>query len=675
MQYFILPLFLLVYFELLGKSVLSIFKNKKSYSFAFPIGYAFTLAVCYLFTSILTATNCSFYLLLGIFILFFIASLFFIFKKREHFKNNYNIYDLVLLVLISAVLLFFSFKTSLGDLDGFDSTFYLNYVSGNIGLNELNSKSVYFGTYGHTISTLYSFQSFYYFASAVLFIFGKLLAVFKIEFYYAAGFIWCFQLLFYFVFASLCVETLEKFFPKKYIIHISILMLMVFGYGKIYYNSVFGFYGNSLRTLFVSYAIYHLISYLNEDDKISFFISSIFLLASCAASSTSTFSFLFIFFALFFIDIDKNDNLFKEYSIIILMPLIDLLSVLSKKVNLAIVISLIIVFVLWFLNDSLVSILRKYKLKWAILFLSILIMFTLSYLVTGNIFDFNAFLNNNSEIYDMTLNYFRLYNGYAIVKLYKIVSVVALAIYLLVGRKEKYAQIIIVLILVFFNPFCCSFLNKVNVVYYRAYELILNPFTVIYFTYTIYKKINNELFYYLSSFILIIAISMSTDFVTPLYWHYSFIPSDNYNQLYKMANDEFDVIKKLDEEIQYYGIDSPKIITPNILTQSYLPNGYYIFGREKMKNENWTDSEKQLYKIFYPVLYWGDPAQPQNPDYDHMCEYIEDAGIDFIVQDKKVEYYDEEQNIWYPLSYKIDECGNYAFYENDSYAIYKYIND
>lgn len=675
MEYFILPLILLIYFELLGQSLLSVFNKKISYIFYFPVGYAFTLMSCYILTSILTALNCSFYLILCIYLLLFLASLFFIFKKKNSLRIRFNIYHLILLLISITILMYFSFNTTLGELNGFDSTFYLNLVTGNIGLNELNTNHVVYGTYGRSISLQYTFQSFYYLASTILFVFGKLMSIFKVDFYYATGFIWCFQVLFYFVFVSLCIETLNKLFPKKYVVHIAILMILVFGYGKLYYNSVFGFYGNSIRTLFVAYAIYHLIDYFKENDKTYFYISSMYMLAACATSSTATFSMFFLFFALFFMQIDKNDSLFKEYSIMLLIPLINLLSVLSGKVISGLVVGSVIMLTLWFLNDILIKYIRKYKLKWLFLILSILMMIALSYSVTRNIFDFSAFFENGSEIYDMTLDYFDLEIGYRIIQLYKKISLVFLLIYLFFVRKEKYAQIIVVLILVFFNPFCCSFLNKVNVVYYRAYELILNPFTFIYFIYFVFNLVDNKYVYYIGSVILMVLIYKSTDFKTPLYWHDSFIPSDNYNYVYKMTNDEFDVIQELKENIQYYKIDEPKIITTNILTQSYIPNGEYIYGREKAINKNWKKSELELYKIFYPVLYWNDSAQPKNPDYDHMCEHIKDAGIDFIVQDKKVEYYDEEQNIWYPLSYKIDGCGNYAFYENDSYAIYKYIND
>ena len=65
-------------------------------------------------------------------------------------------------------------------------------------------------------------------------------------------------------------------------------------------------------------------------------------------------------------------------------------------------------------------------------------------------------------------------------------------------------------------------------------------------------------------------------------------------------------------------------------------------------------------------------AQPDNPDYGHMCEYINEAEVDFIVQDKSIEYYDEKEDIYYSLTYKIDECGTYPIYENDDYALYMF---
>ena len=174
------------------------------------------------------------------------------------------------------------------------------------------------------------------------------------------------------------------------------------------------------------------------------------------------------------------------------------------------------------------------------------------------------------------------------------------------------------------------------------------------------------------SLLLISFIYNKINYETPDYWHEDFIPGDNYNYQAKMSEDDFQIIRELKDIIVSEDIEAPKIITPNILTQSMLPDGVYYYGREYQINPTWSDSELNLYGIFWPVLHYGDARQPEDPDYENMCEYIADAGIDFIVQPIGTEYYDFQKNIWYSLTYKIDECGEYAIYENDTCFLYQF---
>lgn len=671
MIYFVLPLLLIIYFEILGQS-LGTFLHIKKDTFSFLLGYVSFIAVCYITTSILTALNCSFYIALVFYILIFISSFYLIYKNIKSLKISFNFYHLLLVVISLVILMCFSFQTSLGDLNGFDSTHYLNMVTGNIGLKELNLNNVVFGTNDHNISYQYTFQSYYYLVSVLIYLFQKIVCLLGQEFFSSVGYIWCFQILFYVSFVTLIINSLEKYFKGNYFAHVSLLFLFVLTYGKLYFNSAFGFYGNTIRTVFIAFAIYHLVEYFDNKDKNEKTVFTISMLAACGTSSSAVFMIFFTYFALFFLEIDDDNNLFKEYAIILFIPMVNLFTVVMNNIIYSLLVSIILVLCLYFGNDIFISMVRKYRLKYPLLVLSFLLMFILSYRVTNNIFDFSAFLNNGNERYDMTIDYFDLNLGYYSTKIYKVVSLISLLLYLLLHYKDKYSKFILILIIVFFNPFCCSFINSVNVVYYRAYELIFNPFTVIFFTNSLLNIVNNKYigYGYFAFVILIVMVKGSVD--KPLYWHDTFVPSSDYNVIYKMTNEELNIIREINSLSIYESIDEPKIITPNLLTQSMIPSGIYIYGREYQINPNWSTSEKALYDIFWPVIHFGDARQPENPDYDNMCKYINDADIDFIVQPKATEYFDKEQNIWYSLTYKIDECGTYAFYDTDNYSVYRF---
>lgn len=671
MQYFILPFILIAYFEVLGQSVYELIGVRKDI-FNFLFGYVIVIFICYITTSLLTALDCSFYLIEIIYLTFFVSSLVLVYKQGRKLRITFRLSHFLLLLIPFSILICFSLNTTLGDLNGFDSTHYMNMVTGNVKLNALNRNSVYFGTDFKDISNQYTFQSFYYFASVILYITKVIFNIAGIEFFISHGYIWCFQLIFYLSLFALIINTLSKYFSKKFFIHIVYIFLFTFTYGKVYFASVYGFYGNTIRTIFVAFAIFHLIEYFDNKNKKEKSIFAISMLAACGTSSSAVFMIFFIYFAFFFFEIDNNDVLFKEYAIILFVPLLNLLAVVLNGVAYSVIISIFVTLFLYCGNDILVFIIRKYKLKYPLLILSFLLMLVLSYSVTHDIFDFTAFLKNGSEYYDMTFDYFDYNIGNNSTNIYKIVSLSSLVLYLFTNHKSTYARIIYILILVFFNPFCCSFLNEINVVYYRAYELILNPFTVIMFTSLIFAKLNYRILYNFYCIFIVSMLFLFGDIIHPSYWHESFIPPKDYNRIYKMTNEELNIIREVNALSIYEGIDEPKIITPNLLTQSMIPSGTYIYGRVYKINNHWNVSEKALYDIFWPVIHFGDARQPENPDYDNMCKYINDADIDFIVQPKATEYYDEEQDIWYSLTYKIDECGTYAFYDTDNYSVYRF---
>ena len=88
-------------------------------------------------------------------------------------------------------------------------------------------------------------------------------------------------------------------------------------------------------------------------------------------------------------------------------------------------------------------------------------------------------------------------------------------------------------------------------------------------------------------------------------------------------------------------------------------------------NSKWTEAEKQVYAIFYPPNYLGEGCKDVDPDYDNVAKYIKEAGIDYIVMDKKLEYYNKNTDSWKYLIYTIAECGyGYSIYSNDSYELF-----
>lgn len=669
--YFLVTLLFIAYLEISGQYLLYKLNKEDTFRVAFGFGFMALLAYGYLTSSILTYFDCSFYVVLFIYALYFIVSVVLIIKDIKKIKWHFDKLFWLLALCFVCIMLYYAYNTTLGDTSGFDSTFYLNMISTNIGAKHLNTKSIYYGTYTKDIQTQYTFQSYYYFVSCFVYICYKVLSNF-ISTNNFVIIIWVFQILYnYFIF-SLIYNVLYKFAKKKYLLWIVVIFIYLFFYGKMYFNNVFGFYGNTYRTVAISYAIMVLYNIFKDDDKYNWFILLICLYAACAFSSSAVFMVFFLLFGMYFVLVDSSDNLFKYYSFILFIPLINLLCILKDNALVNIVVSILFCLLLFIFNNKLIKISRMKYTRLCIVVVSTLIMVGLSYTVTHNIFDFNAFFNNGSELADMTINYFKSYHFFGNnEKNYRYIVWFLFTYVFLFENENKLVQLFLILILVIFNPFCCSFLNSVNGVYYRAYEIIVNPFTFILFMNMFFERVNFKPIYFVSLFYILLLFVRNTDFINPQYYHDSFKPSDNYNNLMKMSSDEYDAVLKIKEEVDYLNIDSPYIITANLFTEAIIPSGKYIFGREIMINGAWTDAEKQLYAIFYPSRYLGDYSDIE-ADYDNVAKYIKEAGIDYIVVNKKQEYYDSQNGYSY-LIFKVAECGvGYSIYNNDTYELLYY---
>lgn len=665
-------LVLLFYLEISGQYFL--YKlNRNDYPLAFGFGLMFLMAYCYITTSILTNLNCSFYIIAIIYSLYIFVTLILIIKDISKVNWHFDYKNWLLVLLFVGIVLCYSWNTTLGDTSGFDSVYYLNMISTNIKSSELNTTNLYFGGIGQTLFAQYTFQSYYYFVSYFVWIAYRVLSNIT-EVTYMSLTVWVFQIIYDFFLASIVINGCQKLNNKRVLLKLVSLFIFAFFYGKIYYNSVFGFYGNTYRTIAVSYSIMLLYELYMKNSKEGWILLGTSLLSACAFSSTALFITVFILFASYFTLVDKEKNLFKYYAVILIFPLIDLFATIEIEFNKCAIISVAICLILFIFGKPLRKMYRLKYLKLAILILSFIFMFVMSYKTTGNLLDFSAFFDNGSEQYDMTIDYFSNSTLYGKGETwYRIISLGGLLYACLFENKNGLIKSFLVLIFVVFNPFCCSFLYKINVVYYRAYEIILNPFTFILFIDLLLDRINNKYFYCASVSIIFILFAIGINYTRPQYHHGSFIPEENYNNLMKMNNDEFDVLYALKQDIDYHKEEeSPYIVSTNLFTMSVIPNGNYLYSRELRFSDGWSESKKQLYSIFYPSAYLGDEFERVPADYDNISEYLKQEDVDYLVVDKTREYYDPNGYFDYLIN-KVSASGyGYSIYHNDTYELFKF---
>ncbi len=669
--YIFIALIFIAYLELTGRVFL--YKlNLNKYSFAFPFGLLSLMAYGYITTSILTNINCSFYIVLAMFGIYFIGSIVLVIKNIKKIDFSFNWANIIAIIIFAFVMLFYAYNTTLGDRNGFDSTFYLNLISTNIGATKLNTTDLYYGTYNSlAVSNQYSFQTYYYFVSCFDFIALKVLSRLCEANYYSIT-IWVFQLLYNFFLCSLVINAFDVIAKDKKLLKYVSLFIFLFFFGKIYYNNIFGFYGNTFRTAAIGYCTLTLYELINKTDKNNWALFIISIIGSCAFSSSAVFTIVFLLYAAYYVLVAKEDNLFKYYAIALFFPLVNLITVVATdKTYISIITSLLFCLTLWFLNDRFILISRMKHTRKIILIFVFLLLASLSYTVTGNLFDTSALLNNHSELADMSMNYFSFIRLFGINELYfKIIIILLLIFAVIFENKNSFVIIAIVLLVSFFNTLTSPILYRYNVVYHRALDIIVNPFTFVLYFELLFNRINNKKIYCTSLIAIFILFAVNTNYNKPLYYHETFVPGDSYNNLMKMDNDEYEVVKKLKEEIDYSNSES-YIVTPNIFTESLIPNCTYLYGRCLTMSNDWSYAEKQIYSIFYPVSYLGEVSKGVKADYNNLAKYLKEAEIDYLVVDKTLEYYDETDKGYEYLIYKMAECGyGYSIYSNDRYEIF-----
>lgn len=667
MKYFVIAILLVIYFEILGQYLQNKL-NRQICEIGLGIGLMVFLSYAYITSSILTAMNCDFMVLIVLYSLFFITGVVCILKDIKKIKYRFSWLHLILVALVS-IFVFYSLNQSLGNLHGFDTTFYLNFVTGNAKLGNLNSKSVLYG--GDTrigISFQYKFQSFYYFASYIVYLGTKLFYL-----YPATVYIWVFQILFYAFFFSLLLNTYRKIANRKYNVLVLSIILIGFYFGKLYFNSVFGFFGNSYRIVCIGYVCYFLKDYFSNALLENKAVVSIATLAACSVSSTSLFVVIILYFAVFIVNYKNDKKILRWMSISLVLPTINLLTIVRENIWTSIFFSIIVMLTIYLIGDLVNCKLKKINIGIILFLITTIFMLFMSYRITGNLFDFTTFTNNLSGSADMTIDLLDFKDAPIIHIIYSLVFLTSFIIAFVFNRKDKLLLVSIIIFIMFLNPFCCTYFYKVNPVYHRTWDAIINPFMYIFVISLVCVKINNKLIKTLSLSLLSLISILNINFFKPSYYHDSFYIDGNYNKLYKMNDVDFDVIEHLKEDINNNGVIKPKIVTQNILTQSMITRGEYIYSRCFESNNKWTNAEYQIYAIFYQEQAYDGFYQPNDADTENVEKYIKEAGIDYLVLDKEWCYFDIKTNAAMPLMYKIDEF-KYPFYENEKYVIYHFDN-
>lgn len=661
MRYLVLPILLVFFFEMLGNTIVAKI-GIKGFAFNSIIGFATFMGFYYVLCFPLVLMKASFRLLMLITLIFIILCIILIIInfKKDHHTHDFKALAFVVFVVILQII--FANSNTIGSISLYDTVNYTNLITGNIYSSGLNTIDFMNGFPGENIG--YAYQAYYTFASVAYYLTNGIFSRINVQFFYFTQHTWMYSVILYFFIAQLFVNFVEEYKVKNNLIRILLFIFIILFMGNFYWNSEQAYLGNSYRMIITSYIFLYIRYYFSEKNISNLYMIILLSYANVACANSNSTLTIILAFGLWIIG-DNERNYLRILIALTVMPMINMFIQLRVN-NLIIIIFVFVLLFIGYFESDFNRIVERFKLKYFVTVLVALTLVLLSVKVSGSLFNFDGFLNNLSGWSDMTWDYTDFSSPWRFIANAFYIGITLCA--LVKCYREKSTKLLILIGVVFFNPFAANIQNEYMPVFYRNYDIVINYSTIFLSLSTFqYNKAK-----YINEILIILIILASYVAIKQINYHpnESFNKTDDYNEVLKMTNDEADTILFVKDYLNSNNITNIKAISSILQLRTELPNIKTLYSRNK--SFNGIDDDYELYKVFYPSDYFGDPYAPEDPDYCNICKLLGDSDYQLIVQDKRIDYYDSVSETYYSLMYLINECGTYPIYENDTYAVYYY---
>lgn len=659
MQYFLLPLFLVVFSELLGNITLNKF-NLSSFTFNGLFGFVLILGIYYVICFPLVALNVKFVVLLLVTLLYFLILLIFILKNHGYLKFNIKTIDFLIVLLLVGLQLYFASRNTVGSLWRYDTITYTNMISSTIYGSNINSMD-YANGFGSGFYTGYSFQSYYKLASVLYYLINGICNEIHIDFFYYTQHTWMYTIVLYVFIAEMVINFIKKFnINNKWVQLIAYLFIILF-MGNFYWNSEQAYLGNSFRMIMVTYCLYYLDLFFKEENNKYLIIVGIFNYANAACANSNSTLVLILTFMIFIYMPNKKNNL-KILLIGSYLPLINCLFQAYKYSMTVLLFITVMYAILFVFEDKVFKILNKKKL---LIIIPASLLVILSFRITHNLFDFNAFLNNWSGWSDMTWDYTDFSNLWRSVA--NIVYIFVILLAFIAEKESALVKMLIMTTLVFFNPFAAPVQNEYMPVFYRNYDIVIN-YLSLFISFKAMNDIKLKGVYRYSLYTFLIFASVYIGYEQLIYHPpgEGFDKYEGYNELLKMDDDTADALLFLKSYVVQNDLKDAKVISSIYQIRTEFPYLKTLYNRGKQFNG--IDKDWDLYSIFYPEEYYGDEYGFKDVDYSKVNELLKESDYKLLILSKDKIIYENDNYL--PLTYKIDEAF-IPLYDNDSYTIYQ----
>lgn len=565
----------------------------------------------------------------------------------------------------------------------FDSVYYLSSVIENSVKSTFGSMDYYHGTVNmYAFDKYHDLQGYCYIWSMV---FKFVKSTFQIYTSLTPVYIWGGSILYWMSLGNIVVNSVNVLWKKKKVIGIIAAILILSPYYTNYFNTTLAFFGNSLRTVVIGLVI--LIVYLytkTRDSKL--FITLFFLYyAGICVSSTSFFLSVFVHAALFFWMSFNNEKKTSSWFLYIAswFPLI--------RYALIILIGEYYIFYSYMLGGALLVVgvllgiaylVRKHfdvvcKIGKIFFFVCLVGLIGMSFVVSKGKYNYSYFFEIRSTS-DMTNNFTNHISEY---ELYRNIIFYILLVCLFINYKKqlKFKMFLLFAVALFLNPLVQPSISTffTSSVYSRTFDLLVNPFSLIFIIHNFYSLLSNKIITTLgltiiSGFSIWLGVVNWSDYYSKTMYY----QDEGYNWENKVSDNAYKMYRYIQRNISQNGNERPLFLSQDASLKAYVSGVRVYFAsndyRESIEQDEKWNQNYDMMTIMYPgKITYDTLIRDCQGDFSKLEDLILNSNAEYVILRNTIAIWNEKG--WYEKSYKhildIHLCEKE--YENESWVILK----
>ena len=654
--------------------------NLNKFNYSLSIGFTVFFTILQLLYYPIQYLNLSFNLIIISSIIVIGVGIILAFRYINELKHLIFRKNTILLIISLIVFVLVYYQTNI-DIAFSDSQMYINYVSQNIRIENLNMFNLYTGETGSEWEIIYLYQGYYHFGSFIswfinipssIFGYGSSVANITVV-------TWGLGLLYSLISNSFFISFLGDLDVKNKWVKRILIIFTLFYSNYYYWRIALSFYGNTFRTLLITMLMYFIYTWIKENKDEYKFIIVCILFTGLSCSS----SFLFISFGVMmalaiYLFINKKEDTFITMSYLVIPILVYGITIFTKD-EVHIGISLLILSIIYYIGirfnefKKIIYVIEEFIFKHAKLIFYIIVPIILAlWSLYVNIFNqeflygYDFWFKDHRSV-DMVLDYRFIYSNPMtfVLNIFRWLGII-----LIIREKGNgYLKVtFITMLLLFLNPLVSTAIADTiaSNVFYRLVEVLFNPFTeAIIFLYII-NKYNNKIVIVVTCSIMLLCTGLNhiLSLSGNEYGHYYFYVAGAKDMLplYKIDWEDYDIIQHYLEETKDTQDKQLVALSHTDALRSFAPQTQQIFTAR----DHWYPYSRidgNFYNIAMDRHSWIKDLP--SPTYTNACMYIERYKVDHIILNKI-------NNVDYDKG--SDEC-SYTIYENELFKLKGVIDD